>query len=169
MILASIEEQGKLTDELRAAVDAAATKQALEDIYLPYKPKRRTRAQIAREAGLEPLADALLADPTLDPQARKRRKYVNEQTGGGKWRSRRESRARWRARYSIRAFCRNAELLANCAAGCGNRALFPPKWRKGKKPPKMKNSGTTTTIPKRYARSRRIARSRCSAVKAWRC
>ena len=68
-ILASIEEQGKLTPELRAAIEAAATKQALEDLYLPYKPKRRTRAQIAREAGLEPLADALFGDPTLDPDA----------------------------------------------------------------------------------------------------
>ena len=76
VILASIEEQGKLTDELRIAVDAAATKQALEDIYLPYKPKRRTRAQTAREAGLEPLADALLADPRLDPQE-EAAKYVN--------------------------------------------------------------------------------------------
>jgi protein Tex len=76
VILASIEEQGKLTDELRVAVDAAATKQALEDIYLPYKPKRRTRAQTAREAGLEPLADALLADPRLDPQE-EAAKYVN--------------------------------------------------------------------------------------------
>jgi uncharacterized protein len=66
-ILASIDEQGKLTDELRRAVEQAATKQALEDIYLPYKPKRRTKAQIAREAGLEPLANALFADPTLDP------------------------------------------------------------------------------------------------------
>ena len=77
VILASIEEQGKLTDELRAAVAAAATKQALEDIYLPYKPKRRTRAQIAREAGLEPLADALFADPMLDPQW-EAAKYVND-------------------------------------------------------------------------------------------
>src|SRR5688500_8291732 len=68
VILASIEEQGKLTDELRAAIEAAPTKQFLEDIYLPYKPKRRTRAQIAREAGLEPLADALLGNPILDPQ-----------------------------------------------------------------------------------------------------
>ncbi|HNG53294.1 MAG TPA: Tex family protein, partial [Nitrospira sp.] len=67
-ILASIEEQGKLTDELRRAIEQAATKQAVEDIYLPFKPKRRTKAQIAREAGLEPLADALLADPTLDPE-----------------------------------------------------------------------------------------------------
>ena len=75
-ILASIEEQGKLTDELRAVVEAADTKQTLEDVYLPYKPKRRTRAQIAREAGLEPLADALFADPTLDPQ-HEAAKYVN--------------------------------------------------------------------------------------------
>ncbi|MDM7462441.1 RNA-binding transcriptional accessory protein [Tepidimonas taiwanensis] len=67
-ILRSIEEQGKLTPALRAAIEAAATKQDLEDLYLPYKPKRRTKAQIAREAGLEPLADALWADPTLDPQ-----------------------------------------------------------------------------------------------------
>ncbi|HEX2931169.1 MAG TPA: Tex family protein, partial [Candidatus Binatia bacterium] len=76
VILTSIEEQGKLTDELRGAIEAAATKQTLEDIYLPYKPKRRTRAQIAREAGLEPLADALLGDITLDPQ-QEAAKYVN--------------------------------------------------------------------------------------------
>ncbi|CAG2140660.1 Tex family protein [Cupriavidus numazuensis] len=75
-ILASIEEQGKLTPELRTAIEGAETKQALEDLYLPYKPKRRTRAQIARECGLEPLAQALLADPTLDPQA-EAAKYVN--------------------------------------------------------------------------------------------
>ncbi|WP_396328417.1 Tex family protein [Burkholderia anthina] len=67
-ILSSIDEQGKLTDELRAAIDAADSKQVLEDLYLPYKPKRRTRAQIAREAGLEPLAQTLLANPLLDPQ-----------------------------------------------------------------------------------------------------
>lgn len=55
-ILASIKEQGKLTEALRASIEAATTKQGVEDLYLPYKPKRRTRAQIAREAGLEPLA-----------------------------------------------------------------------------------------------------------------
>jgi uncharacterized protein len=66
-VLASIAEQGKLTDALRAEIEAADTKQRLEDLYLPYKPKRRTKAQIAREAGLEPLADGLLADPTQDP------------------------------------------------------------------------------------------------------
>jgi uncharacterized protein len=61
----SIEEQGKLTPELATRLDAVATKQALEDLYLPYKPKRRTRATIARERGLEPLADALW-NGTLD-------------------------------------------------------------------------------------------------------
>ncbi|WP_133500994.1 Tex family protein [Cognatilysobacter terrigena] len=66
-VIASIEEQGKLTDELRAELLAADSKARLEDLYLPYKPKRRTRAQIAREAGLEPLADSLLADPTQSP------------------------------------------------------------------------------------------------------
>ena len=77
-ILASIAEQGKLAEPLRLAIEASATKQALEDLYLPFKPKRRTRAQIAREAGLEPLADALLADPTLDPQA-EAAKYIKVQ------------------------------------------------------------------------------------------
>ncbi|UVT14460.1 MAG: RNA-binding transcriptional accessory protein [Nitrospira sp.] len=67
-ILTSIEEQGKLTDALRVSIEAAGTKQAVEDLYLPFKPKRRTRAQIAREAGLEPLADALLNDPALTPE-----------------------------------------------------------------------------------------------------
>ncbi len=77
-ILASIEEQGKLTDELRRAIEQAATKQHLEDIYLPYKPKRRTRAQIAREAGLEPLADALLNNPALVPE-QEAAKYIKVQ------------------------------------------------------------------------------------------
>ncbi len=66
-ILKSIEEQGKLTPELRAAIEAAPTKQELEDLYLPYKQKRRTKGLIAREAGLEPLADALWANPALNP------------------------------------------------------------------------------------------------------
>ncbi|MBI5330908.1 MAG: RNA-binding transcriptional accessory protein [Betaproteobacteria bacterium] len=67
-ILASIDEQGKLTPELAAEINAAETKQRLEDLYLPYKPRRRTKAQIAREAGLGPLAERLLADPMLDPE-----------------------------------------------------------------------------------------------------
>nr|WP_244882593.1 Tex family protein [Streptomyces zhihengii] len=68
-VLESVREQGKLTDALEAQIRAADTKARLEDIYLPYKPKRRTKAQIAREAGLEPLADGLLGDPSVDPLA----------------------------------------------------------------------------------------------------
>jgi len=67
-ILRSISEQDKLTAVLEAAIYAADNKTALEDLYLPYKPKRRTKAQIAREAGLQPLADDLLANPALDPE-----------------------------------------------------------------------------------------------------
>ncbi len=79
-IVQSIDEQGKLTAELRTAIEGADSKQVLEDLYLPYKPKRRTRAQIAREAGLQPLADALLADPKLDPQT-EAAKYIDAEKG----------------------------------------------------------------------------------------
>jgi protein Tex len=67
-ILASIEEQGKLSEALRADIETAESKSRLEDLYLPYRPKRRTRAQIAREAGLEPLADALLEELRRAPE-----------------------------------------------------------------------------------------------------
>ena len=66
-VLNSITEQGKLTPELADAIGQAATKQDLEDIYLPFKQKRRTKGQMAREAGIEPLADKLFADPSLTP------------------------------------------------------------------------------------------------------
>ncbi len=66
-IFKSIGEQGKLSPELQAAIFAAQSKQELEDLYLPYKPKRRTKGMIAREAGIEPLSDALFADPSLLP------------------------------------------------------------------------------------------------------
>ncbi|WP_442862057.1 Tex family protein [Arthrobacter sp. H-02-3] len=75
-ILEAIAAQGALTPELQAAVVGADTKSRLEDIYLPFKTKRRTKAQIAREAGLEPLADALLKRPELDPE-REAAKYLN--------------------------------------------------------------------------------------------
>ncbi|MFJ6863600.1 Tex family protein [Streptomyces termitum] len=68
-VLESVREQGRLTEELEARILAADTKARLEDIYLPFKPKRRTKAQIAREAGLAPLAEALLADPSVEPAA----------------------------------------------------------------------------------------------------
>ena len=82
-VLKSIEEQGKLTPELLAAIDACNNKTALEDIYLPYKPKRRTKAQIARENGLQPLADLLLAEQNTDPEAAAQ-DYLNEQVPDSK-------------------------------------------------------------------------------------
>jgi uncharacterized protein len=81
-VLKSIDEQGKLTPELRAALKAAPTKQELEDLYLPFKQKRRTKGQIAREAGIEPLADLLFADPTLDP-AVEAQAFVKAEKGEG--------------------------------------------------------------------------------------
>ena len=81
-VLRSITEQGKLTPSLRAAIEAASTKQELEDLYLPYKPKRRTKGQIAREAGIEPLADRLFADPSLDP-ALEAASFVKTEKGEG--------------------------------------------------------------------------------------
>src|SRR5690606_30103971 len=70
-VLASIEEQGKLTPELRAGIEAAATKGELEDLYRPYKPKRRTRATMAVERGLEPLADQLWSGSLNDAELRR--------------------------------------------------------------------------------------------------
>ncbi|HMO45921.1 MAG TPA: Tex family protein [Rubrivivax sp.] len=79
-VLRSIEEQGKLTPPLRAAIDAAPTKQELEDLYLPFKPKRRSKGAIAREAGIEPLAERLFADPGLDPRA-EAVSFINAEAG----------------------------------------------------------------------------------------
>ena len=79
-VLAAIDEQGKLDPTLKATIQAADTKQRLEDLYLPFKKKRRTKAQIAREAGLEPLAVALLANPTLDPES-EAAQYLREAEG----------------------------------------------------------------------------------------
>lgn len=79
-ILKSIDSQGKLTGDLRARIDGADTKAKLEDIYLPYRPKRRTKATTAREAGLEPLANALLENPGHDPET-KARSFVDADKG----------------------------------------------------------------------------------------
>jgi uncharacterized protein len=68
VIILSIEEQDKMTDSLRVNLESADRKSRLEDLYLPYKPRRRTKAHIAREAGLEPLAKSLFSDPSLNPQ-----------------------------------------------------------------------------------------------------
>ncbi len=80
VVLQSIREQEKLTPELEKSILAADTKTRLEDLYLPYRPKRRTKAQIAVEAGLQPLADALWNDPTLDPEAHAAQ-FINAEVG----------------------------------------------------------------------------------------
>jgi uncharacterized protein len=82
-VVKSIEEQGKLTPALLAAIDAAATKQEVEDIYLPFKPKRRTKGMIAREAGIEPLADKLFANPMLVPMDEAQAYVLKEKTESG--------------------------------------------------------------------------------------
>lgn len=79
-VIESINSQGKLTEDLKRALLEADTKQRIEDLYLPYKPKRRTRAQIAKEAGLEPLADELFKNPELDPEQRAQ-DYLNTDKG----------------------------------------------------------------------------------------
>ena len=79
-ILSSIEEQGKLTPDLKQAINLAETKTRLEDLYLPFKVKRRTKGQIAIEAGLEPLADGLYGDPSQDPE-RTAAAFVNAELG----------------------------------------------------------------------------------------
>src|SRR5258707_8243827 len=79
-ILDSISQQGELDSTLKRAIEAADSKARLEDLYLPYRPKRRTKAQLAREAGLEPLAEELLAKPNQDPEQVARR-YVEPSKG----------------------------------------------------------------------------------------
>lgn len=107
-ILNSIEEQGKLTDELRTSINEADTKNRLEDLYLPYKPKRRTKAQIAKEAGLEPLADALYDDPTLDPETTAG-SYVSAEAGVADTKAALDG-----ARYILmERFAEDAELLGD--------------------------------------------------------
>ena len=131
VVLASIEEQGKLTDELRAAIEAAPTKQLLEDIYLPYKPKRRTRAQIARAAGLEPLADALFADPTLEPQ-REAAKYVNDKPAAENGVSDTKAALEGARDILSERFAETAELLAKLRRRMWEQGIVTSKVMKGK-------------------------------------
>jgi protein Tex len=126
-ILRSIEEQGKLGPELRAALEHATTKVELEDLYLPYKPKRRSKATIALEAGLEPLALALLADPTLDPLAAAAA-YVSEEKGVAD-----AAAALDGARFIlIERFAEDAELLAQARSWIERDAFLVSEVRKDK-------------------------------------
>jgi protein Tex len=130
-ILGSIEEQGKLTAELRQVVETAATKQELEDLYLPYKPKRRTRAQMAREAGLEPLADALFAQSTLDPQQEAAR-YVNDKPAAENGVPDVKTALDGARDILIERFAETAELLAKLRARMWEQGIVTAKVAKGK-------------------------------------
>ncbi len=130
-ILASIDEQGKLTDELRASIESAATKQTMEDLYLPYKPKRRTRAQIAREAELEPLADTLLAYPMLSPE-QEAVKYVNDRPATENGVPDIKTALEGARDILAERFAETAELLSKLRARMWNEGLLTSKVMKGK-------------------------------------
>ncbi|WP_395107190.1 Tex family protein [Actinomadura sp. SCN-SB] len=126
-ILESIDSQGRLTDELRAQILAAESKARLEDIYLPYKPKRRTKAQIAREAGLEPLADLLLGDPSNDPRAAATA-YVDPEKGVAD-----EAAALEGARaILVERFAEDADLIGGLRERMWSRGRVVSKVREGK-------------------------------------
>ena len=78
-VLSSIEEQGKLTDELKKKIEAAQTMVAVEDLYLPYRPRRKTRASVAKEKGLEPLADLIMLQMTKKPLEKEAEIYISEE------------------------------------------------------------------------------------------
>src|SRR5215211_6227502 len=123
----SVREQGKLTDELAAQIAAADTKARLEDLYLPYKPKRRTKAQIARESGLEPLADALLSDPRQSPPDAAVA-FVDSSRGVTTV----EEALEGARSILVERFAENAELLAALREAYWERGLIASTVRKGR-------------------------------------
>lgn len=126
-ILKSIEEQGKLTDDLRQAIETTQSKTELEDLYLPYKPKRRTRGQIALEAGLEPLADLLWQQPNLHPET-VAQEYINAEKGVTDSKAALDG-----ARYILmERFAEDAQLLAKVRAYLTNHAEIVAKVMTGK-------------------------------------
>ncbi|GAA5128957.1 Tex family protein [Haloechinothrix salitolerans] len=126
-ILDSIREQGKLDDELEATIRAADSKARLEDIYLPYKPKRRTKAQIAREAGLEPLADTLLTDPSQDPETTAQ-SYVDAERGVADTKAALDgARA-----ILVERFAEDADLIGELRERMWQRGHLASKVREGK-------------------------------------
>ena len=133
VVLKSIDDQGKLTPDLAAAIGAAETKARLEDLYLPYRPKRRTKGQMAREAGLEPLALALLADPSLVPD-QAASPYVDAEKGVADVDAALEG-ARW---ILVERFAEDAELVGGLRQWLWDRAewksaVVPGKEDEGRK------------------------------------
>ena len=126
-ILTSINEQGKLTPDLERDIMQADAKTRLEDLYLPYKPKRRTKAQVAKEAGLEPLAVRLLQKPFLDPET-EARKFIKPDKGVADAEAALEG-----ARYiMIEHFAENADLLATLRDYIDRRGFVKGTVAKGK-------------------------------------
>ncbi|MFL5188087.1 MAG: Tex family protein [Microvirga sp.] len=126
-ILDSIREQNKLTDELALQINTADTKARLEDLYLPYKPKRRTKAQIAKEAGLEPLADLLLSDPARQPKEAAAA-FVNAEKGVATP----EAALEGARSILVERFAENAELLGALRETYWERGSLTSKVRDGK-------------------------------------
>ena len=162
-VVKSIAEQGKLTPALQDAIDAAPTKQELEDLYAPYKAKRRTKGAIAREAGLEPLAERLLGDPSLDPWA-EAAAFVNADAG-------------FADVHAVLDGVRDllAERWAEDAALVGG--LREWLWAEGlfvsrraartRTPPRSPSSATTSTMPSRSHACHRTVLWRCSVGGRW--
>lgn len=132
-ILASILEQGQLTPELKAAIQSAETKTLLEDLYLPYKPKRRTKAQIAKEAGLEPLALGLLAQPESVP-AVSARAYLNPEQGFGEV----DQVLEGARQILMERFCENATTVSGLREKIWDQGFLMAKVRDGKEIPGAK-------------------------------
>jgi protein Tex len=159
-IIASIDEQKKLTPELRASIEAAGTKQRLEDLYLPHKPKRRTKAQIAREAGLDALAEALLADHSLNPET-EAAKYLKAAftTEQGENPGVPDVKAALEGARTIliEQFAEDAELLANVRAHMQDHGIVVSTVAEGKEEPAAKfrdyfaYSETIKTLPSHRA------------------
>jgi protein Tex len=127
-ILDSISEQGKLDDALRGQILAAETKARLEDLYLPYKPKRRTKAQNARDAGLEPLADAILTDPAREPKSAAE-PFVDAEKGVATV----EAALEGARAILVERFAENAELVGRLREDYWQRGRLTSKVREAKK------------------------------------
>jgi len=159
-IIVSIDEQKKLTPQLRASIEAAETKQRLEDLYLPYKVKRRTKAQIAREAGLDALATSLLADHSLNPdtEAAKYLKaaFTTEQ-GDNPGVPDVKAALEGARTILIEQFAEDAELLANVRAHLQDNGVIVSTVAEGKEEPAAKfrdyfaYSETIKTVPSHRA------------------
>ena len=126
-VIESITEQGKMDDALLAQINAADTKARLEDIYLPFKPKRRTKAQIAREAGLEPLATGLLANPMLDPRV-EAEKFIDKDKGIETI----EAALEGARSILVETFAENAELIGDLRETFWTRGRLRSSVRDGK-------------------------------------